>query len=183
VRRDLIQTLRIAWYRRRWTCERIEGEPQLRAPAVLAGKGSIAFGEHVILGWEQSAGYLSGYTYVEARNPESRIAFGDQTHLNNGVMVVSEGPGISIGRRCLFGPGVHVYDSDFHPLAASERQGAPAAMARVEIGDDVFLGTNALILKGVTLGDGCVVGAGSVVVADVPPGAVVGGNPARVIAG
>jgi acetyltransferase-like isoleucine patch superfamily enzyme len=97
-------------------------------------------------------------------------------------MVVSEGPGISIGRRCLFGPGVHVYDSDFHPLAASDRRGTAARMARVEIGDDVFIGTNALILKGVSVGDGSVVGAAAVVVADVPPGAVVAGNPARVVA-
>jgi acetyltransferase-like isoleucine patch superfamily enzyme len=54
-------------------------------------------------------------------------------------------------------------------------------MGRVEIGDDVFIGTNALILKGVTVGNGAVVGAGAVVVVDVPPDAVVGGNPARVI--
>jgi galactoside O-acetyltransferase len=182
VRSDLIQRLRIAWFRHRWTCAQIEGEPQLRAPALLAGKGSISFGEQVILGWEQSAGYLSGYTYLEARNPESRIVFGDLTHLNNGVMVVSEGPGISIGRRCLFGPGVHVYDSDFHPLAAADRRDSAPQMARVEIGDDVFIGTNALILKGVRVGDGSVVGAGAVVVADVASGAVVGGNPARVIA-
>jgi len=181
VRGDLIQRLRIAWFRRRWTCERITGEPELRAPAVLAGRGSIGFGQGVIFGWEQSAGYLSGYTYVEARNPESSVEFGDQTHLNNGVMVVSEGPGVAIGRRCLIGPGVHVYDSDFHPLTAADRRDAAPRMARVELGDDVFVGTNALILKGVTVGAGSVVGAGAVVVADVPAGAVVGGNPARVV--
>jgi acetyltransferase-like isoleucine patch superfamily enzyme len=183
VRGDLIQRLRIAWFRRRWNCAQIDGEPQLRAPALLAGKGRISFGDGVILGWEQSAGYLSGYTYIEARGPDSRITFGDLTHLNNGVMVVSEGPGISLGRRCLIGPGVHVYDSDFHPLVAADRHDAAPRMARVEIGDDVFVGTNALILKGVTVGDGAVVAAGAVVVADVPAGAVVAGNPARVIGG
>ena len=181
MRGDLIQRLRIAWFRRRWTCARIEGEPHLRAPAVLAGDGSISFGENVILGWEQSANFWSGYTYVEARSAESRISFGDLTQLNNGVMVVSEGPGISMGRRCLIGPGVHVYDSDFHPLAAADRRDVSAQMAPVEIGDDVFIGTNALVLKGVTVGAGSVIGAGAVVVTDVPPGAVVGGNPARVI--
>jgi len=178
---QLIQRLRIRWFKRQWTCQRIEGAPQLRIPVVLAGQGSISFGTDVVLGWEQSAGYLSGYTYIEARNPDSRVAFGELCHLNNGVMVVSEGPGISIGRRCLIGPGVHVYDSDFHPLAAADRRDMPGETARVEIGDDVFIGTNALILKGVRVGAGSVVGAGAVVVADVPPGAVVAGNPARVI--
>jgi acetyltransferase-like isoleucine patch superfamily enzyme len=49
------------------------------------------------------------------------------------------------------------------------------------IGDDVFVGMEALVLKGVTIGDGAVVGAGAVVTQDVPPRAVVAGNPAQVV--
>jgi maltose O-acetyltransferase len=179
----VIQRLRIAWYRRRWTCAVIDGSPNLRVPVILAGQGRISFGEYVTFGWEQSPSFLSGYSYVEARNPGAHVSFDDGTHLNNGVTFVSEGPGIAIGKRCLVGPGVHVYDSDFHALDVADRRAAPARMARVEIGDDVFLGTNALVLKGVTVGDGCVVGAGAVVVEDVPPGAVVAGNPARPLRG
>jgi acetyltransferase-like isoleucine patch superfamily enzyme len=51
----------------------------------------------------------------------------------------------------------------------------------VRIEDDVFIGMRCLILKGVTLGAGCVIGAGSVVTKSIPPGAVAAGNPARVI--
>ena len=56
-------------------------------------------------------------------------------------------------------------------------------MAAVAIEDDVFLGTGAIVLKGVTVGAGSVVGAGAVVVADVPPRSVVAGNPARAAGG
>jgi maltose O-acetyltransferase len=179
----VIQRLRIAWFKRHWTCAEIEGQPQLSAPLMLAGQGKISFGALVTFGWEQSPGFLSGYSYVEARNPGAQVSFGDGTFLNNCVTLVSEGPGISVGRGCLFGPGVHVYDSDFHALEAADRRTAPAAMARVQIGDDVFLGTNAIVLKGVTVGAGSVVGAGAVVVEDVPPGAIVAGNPAQVVRG
>lgn len=175
---ELAQRARIAWFRRRWSCADVQGTPRLRAPVLLAGRGSIAFEGDVTFGWEQGPGYLSGYSYVEARNPGARVVVGDGTHFNNGVTIVSEGPGISIGRRCVVGPGVHVYDSDFHAVTRAERGGAPR-MAAVSIGDDVFLGTGAMILKGVTVGDGSVVGASAVVVDDVPADTVVAGNPAR----
>lgn len=173
------QQLRVAWYRRRWTCASVVGHPELRAPAVLAGAGTIRFEGTVTLGWEQGPWYLSGYSYLEARNAGAELSLGHGTHLNNGVTLVSEGAGIAIGARCLIGPGVHVYDSDFHPLSVHERATSSPAMATVTIGDDVFIGTAAIVLKGVTIGDGGVVGAGAVVAGDVPAGATVFGNPAR----
>jgi acetyltransferase-like isoleucine patch superfamily enzyme len=151
------------------------------APALLAGPGRISFQGEVILGWEQGPGFLAGYSYVEARQPESKVSFGESTHLNNGVTIVSEGPGISIGRRCVIGPGVHIYDSDFHALEASRRQTDPPRRAPVQVADDVFIGSNAILLKGVTVEAGSVIGAGAVVAADVPRNAIVAGNPARVI--
>jgi acetyltransferase-like isoleucine patch superfamily enzyme len=57
----------------------------------------------------------------------------------------------------------------------------PKTKGNILIGNDVWIGTSAIILSGVTIGDGAVIGAGSVVVKDVPPYAIVGGNPARVI--
>jgi acetyltransferase-like isoleucine patch superfamily enzyme len=175
----LVQRVRIAWFRRQWTCADVRGAPELRAPVVLAGPGTISFEGGVAFGWEQGPGFFSGYSYVEARAPASRVAFGEGTHLNNGAAIVSEGPGVSIGRRCLIGTGVTIYDSDFHSLDAEARHAGAQGMAAVVIEDDVFLGTKVIVLKGVTVGAGSVVGAGAVVVADVPPKAVVAGNPAR----
>lgn len=175
----LLQAIRIAWYRRQWSCQRVAGNPRLAAPALLAGPGRIDFEPDVTLGWEGGPGFLSGYTYIEARGPESSISFGEQTHVNNGAAIVSEGPGIAIGRRCLIGPGVHIYDSDFHPLKAAERGVSAPRTAAVRIGDDVFIGSAAIVLKGVEIGVGSVIGAGAVVIADVPANAIVAGNPAR----
>lgn len=178
---DALQRLRIAWFRRQWTCATVIGRPHLHSAVVLAGAGTIRFEGEVELGWRHSPGYLSGYTYIEARTAQSHVVVGHETHFNNGVCVVSQGPGIVFGRRCLVGPGVEVYDSDFHPLAAADRKTQAPAMAAVEIGDDVFLATGAIVLKGVTIGAGSVVGAGAVVVSDVPAGVVVAGNPARIV--
>jgi len=90
---------------------------------------------------------------------------------------------IAIGNNVTVGANTVVVDTDFHPLDPTERRLKPSGgrSAPVEIGDDVFIGMNSLILKGVTIGRGSVVGAGSVVTRDVPPYAVVAGNPARVV--
>ncbi len=90
---------------------------------------------------------------------------------------------VEIGDRVTVGANTVIADTDFHPIRASDRRVAPQ-VGRVEpirIEDDVFIGMNCLILKGVTLGAGCVVGAGSVVTKSVPSGAVVAGNPAQTL--
>jgi acetyltransferase-like isoleucine patch superfamily enzyme len=146
---------------------------------LLAGEGRVAFEPNVTLGWPAGPGFYTGYTYIEARYPGALVTFGSGSHLNNGVVIVSEGPGIEVGERCLMGPGVHIYDSDFHSIDAARRTRDQPARAAVKIGEDVFIGSNAMILKGTTIGSGATVGAGAVVSGDVPERAIVVGNPAR----
>jgi len=90
---------------------------------------------------------------------------------------------IKIGNNVAVGANSTIIDTDFHPLDPAERRLHPAEAhtAPIIIEDDVFIGMNCLILKGVRLGQGCVVGAGSVVTRDVPPKAIAAGNPARVV--
>jgi len=90
---------------------------------------------------------------------------------------------ITIGDNVAVGANTSILDTDFHPIDREERRDQPAGgqTAPVVIGHDVFVGMNCLILKGVTIGDGSVVGAGSVVTKDVPPGVIVAGNPARIV--
>jgi len=80
---------------------------------------------------------------------------------------------------------VVVTDTDFHPVAPEGRRAASvaaASMAPVLIGNEVFIGARAVVLKGVTIGSGAVIGAAAVVTHDVPPRAIAAGNPARIIA-
>ncbi len=93
-----------------------------------------------------------------------------------------DGNRIDIGDRVLFGPNVHLYCPS-HPLDPAERNGleGPEIARPIKIGNDVWVGGGAIILPGVTVGDGCTIGAGSVVTHDVESYTVVAGNPARLI--
>lgn len=87
---------------------------------------------------------------------------------------------IRFGEQCMLGPGVHVYTAT-HPLDAAARTAGREYGAPIEVGDRAWIGGQAVINPGVTIGDDVVVAAGAVVVDDVPDNVVVGGNPADVI--
>lgn len=90
--------------------------------------------------------------------------------------------GIHIGEGTIIGADAMILDNDFHlPLPGWEWRNASQETAKpIRIGRGCFIGTRAIILKGVTLGDGAVVGAGAVVTRDVPTGCMATGNPAVV---
>lgn len=87
------------------------------------------------------------------------------------------GAAITIGDCVMVGHNVEFYATD-HDLEHPE---LPRRVAPITIGNDVFIGSRAMILKGVTIGEGAVIAAGSVVTKDVAPYSIVGGNPARFI--
>jgi acetyltransferase-like isoleucine patch superfamily enzyme len=107
--------------------------------------------------------------------PGARLSIGDGTFLNRNVEIVAWKE-VSIGRFCQVGWDTVILDTDQHPMPGRVRHDRP-----VRIGDHVWIGARAVILKGVSIGDGAVVGAGSIVTHDVPPGATVVGPSARVI--
>jgi maltose O-acetyltransferase len=84
---------------------------------------------------------------------------------------------VSIGDDCVFAPNVRLiaHDASTKKLAGATRLGT------ISIGKRCFLGDSVIILPGVHIGDDCIIGAGSVVSRDVPPGSVAAGNPARVL--
>ncbi|HEY8599559.1 MAG TPA: DapH/DapD/GlmU-related protein [Thermomicrobiales bacterium] len=126
--------------------------------------------------------------------PAGTLAVGDDSVLVGAVFMCAER--ISVGARVVISHNVIIADSDFHPHDPALRQQdavaiapnntagqRPPLLARpVIIGDDVWIGIGALVLKGVHIGAGARIGAGAVVTADVPAGASVAGNPARIIA-
>ena len=90
---------------------------------------------------------------------------------------------ITIGDNVIIGANSTVIDTDFHPLDYPTRKISPqAGISRpIVIEDEVFIGMNCLVLKGVRIGRGSVIGAGSVVTKDIPAGVIAAGNPARVL--
>lgn len=118
---------------------------------------------------------------LSTRRRGALIQVGEDCGATGAVLVADER--IEVGDRVLLGANVLITDTDFHPLDPAVRRQAPqeGAHAPVVIEDDVFVGTQAVILKGVHIGRGAVVGAGAVVTRAVPAGAIVAGNPARVV--
>jgi acetyltransferase-like isoleucine patch superfamily enzyme len=111
--------------------------------------------------------------------PGGCLTVGDGVGLSNSTIVCMSS--VSIGDEAFLGGGSRVYDTDFHSLRASDRgrPGNPGARtAPVSIGRRAFVGGHSTVLKGVSIGDEAVIGAGSVVRSDVPPQEVWAGNPA-----
>jgi acetyltransferase-like isoleucine patch superfamily enzyme len=91
---------------------------------------------------------------------------------------------INIGDNVIIGGGTCIYDSDYHPLKAEERiinNNTNVRRAPVTIEDNVFIGTNCTVLKGVRIGRNSIIGACSVVSKNIPPNEIWAGNPARFI--
>lgn len=125
---------------------------------------------------------------------KGRIELGDDCYVGPGAKIWSFLP-MQIGNRVFISHGVNIHDTDSHSLSARERHerflekmrhGRPLVReekkcAPILIEDDVWIGFNAILLKGVRVGQGAVIGAGAVVTKDVAPYAIVVGNPARVV--
>ena len=111
-----------------------------------------------------------------------KIYVNDNAHLSLGGGYINHNINISvfkkvtIGNECAIGENVVIRDSDNHIINGNEDISKP-----IVIGDHVWIGSNVTILKGVSIGDGSVVAAGSIVINDVPAGSLVGGVPARIL--
>ncbi len=122
-----------------------------------------------------------------------QVVLGDRVYLGDGA-IISAMERVEIGEGTLIAHGVQVFDNDTHPLDPAERAAHFAAILKLEpmrafdiptapvhIGRRCWLGMNAMVLKGVSIGDDAIVAAGAVVASDVPKGATVVGNPARAV--
>jgi maltose O-acetyltransferase len=185
---------RIAWLAlRAWQFARVlhyrmlsdnrpHGTPVLHQPVQFTGRGRIEFQPDVHFGVFPSPSFLSTYSYVEARNRGSSVRIGSGTRINNNFCVIAEHCDIQIGTRCLIGANVEICDSDFHGIDPAQRTLSNADWARsVSIGDNVFIASHVKVLKGVSIGNDCVIAAGAVVTSDIPEATIAGGIPARVL--
>ena len=147
-------------------------------PVNYQGSGNLEIAEHVIFGY-----WLAGSSrcpiLLQPRETNSRIKIGHSTSIVNGSELIARSS-IEIGANCRIGPRCVFMDSDFHGINPDER-GNPGKSAPIKVGNNVWIGSEAMILKGVSVGNDAVIGARSVVTRDVPIGAVVAGNPIAII--
>lgn len=127
-------------------------------------------------------GSLPEGAYIE---PPFHCDYGYNIHLGKGVyfnfnVTILDCANVSIGDHVKFGPGVQLYTAG-HSLDAQRRRAGDEFALPIVIEEDVWVGGSAVILPGVRIGKRSVVGAGAVVTKDVPPDAVVVGNPARAL--
>lgn len=156
----------------------------LGMPDLKISRGSrISIGENACIYSSAFANPLrpQSRTSLHTVLPGSEIRIGTGVGISSSTLVAREriciGNGTFIGAACL------IVDNDFHSLDASKRgtvEDVPNT-SPVVIGEKVFIGTRAIILKGVTIGDRAVIGAGSIVTKSIPPDSLAAGNPARVI--
>jgi acetyltransferase-like isoleucine patch superfamily enzyme len=141
---------------------------------VIRGPGRVTVGDRANL-------YaFAGRTRLITRKPGAEIRVGVNARLN-GPLIQADTL-IEIGPDCIVGQA-HLLDSDMHSLAFDRRVDpmAPVRSAPVILERNVWVARGAAILPGVRVGEGSVIGYGSVVTSDVPPRVVAAGNPARVV--
>jgi acetyltransferase-like isoleucine patch superfamily enzyme len=132
------------------------------------------------------SGPVGGARSSPTDNPYNPLAWfigdpviGEGTWIGPFCLVDGSG-GLVIGRGCDLAAGVHVYTHSSMRRCISDRT-APLERRPVRIGDCTFIGANAVILMGVTIGSHCVIGAGAVVSINIPDRSVAVGVPARVV--
>jgi maltose O-acetyltransferase len=147
---------------------------------LIRTQGQILVGDNVLL--DPTGGRLIELNVGRG----ATLEMGSNVYINYGVSINCN-IRITIGDGCLIAPEVMIMDDDGHPVDWRTRhqywpQGPETRLgAPIHIENAVWLGARAIVLKGVTIGEGSVVGAGAVVTRSVPPHTLVAGVPARVI--
>ncbi|MBX0325259.1 sugar O-acetyltransferase [Halomicroarcula sp. F13] len=131
---------------------------------------------------EDLFGSLGEECHVE---PPFRCDYGYNIHVGenfyaNFDCVILDVCRVNIGQNCQIGPGVHIYTAT-HSLDATERVKGLEYGKPVTVGDNVWIGGQAVLNPGVTVGDDVVIGSGAVVTEDIPDDVVVQGNPATIV--
>jgi acetyltransferase-like isoleucine patch superfamily enzyme len=111
------------------------------------------------------------------------LSIGDDTGISGAT--ICSASSIKIGKGCLLGANVSIIDTDFHPIKSLNRRYDTKNILSlpIDIDDNVFIGYNSIVLKGVSIGKNSVIGANSIVVNNIPANCIAVGNPAKVIKG
>jgi len=144
----------------------------------IEGKGSIIIGDDVLVDGK------CGFAFASRFSDNPTLEIGDHTGIGH-LCSFTVARKITIGRHCRIASGVWMFDSPGHPIDPDARRAGrppnPEDARPISIGDNVWIGRDAIIYPGVTVGNNSIISAAAVVTADVPENTVVAGNPARKI--
>lgn len=156
-----------AWYR--LFCKNVQIGSNFRVYSTIEikGPGRVVIGNDVVV-----SGRVTPWTY----SPGAEILIGDGVFLNGTRLgCASE---IKIGDNCILAD-CRILDTDFHSVNPGKRNDPGyVKSAPINVGNDVWIAMGCMVLRGVTIGDGATIAAGSVLTSDVEPESVFGGNPA-----
>lgn len=149
-------------------------------PVRSGGQGTLQVGDQTTFGFPLACRLGNGEIMMQPRTPEAEIVIGRNTIFNNNTVVCAL-QSVRIGNDCRIGDGVSIVDADFHEINPATRDHSAGVVKPVSIGDNVWIGSRAMVLKGASIGDNSVIAAMSVVTSAIPANCVAGGIPARVI--
>ena len=151
-------------------------------PLVRRAQGSnITLGYNVTLNSAKNSVTvgLSGPCTLVTHRKGAEITVGDNSGASGLVLVAASK--ISIGNNVLIGSGCTIVDNDFHNADPQKRNDTEYSSRPVTIEDNVFIGFNCFILKGVTIGENSIIGANSTVINSIPKNSIAIGNPCKVV--
>src|SRR3990167_8295309 len=129
---------------------------------------TLAFGDYIVDRWEkaQSLGFEDGVSVYDSAIVIGNVSVGKNTWIGPFTLLDGSG-GLEIGEWCSIAAGVQIYTHDTVSWATSGGV-APVERCSTKIGSRCYIGPNVIISKGVTVGDGCIIGANSLVLGDIP---------------
>lgn len=141
----------------------------------------ILLGKNIILNSSNKSYHVNMFSPVKilCDKPNALINIGDNTRIHGSCIHAFEK--IEIGNNCLIAANCQIIDSNGHALEKNKRFSSQGFTSPIKIGNNVWIGTGCIILPGVSIGDGSIVAAGSVVTKSIPENCIYGGNPAKFI--
>jgi maltose O-acetyltransferase len=163
-------------------CRRLKvgEENRFNVPVRGESSGFLEIGPGNSFGYRPAPRLDSGQILIQGRLFDSEIVIGSRNSFSNNINIIATQK-ITIGNDCLIGDQVLIIDSDFHSVNPDLRRRSAGPSDPVQIGNNVWLGSRVMILKGVSIGDNSVIGAMSLVKESIPANSIVAGNPARII--
>lgn len=156
---------------------------EIRGFIFIRNHGEVFIGDHCVINSKMSSNPVGGpYQTAIAVKKGATLKIGNNVGISGTAIMCNVG--INIGDNVKIGSGCCIYDTDFHNIDYALRQSDVTDIpkeAPVSIENNVFIGARSMVLKGVTIGEGSIVGAGTIVTKNVPPHELWCGNPAKFV--